>query len=372
MTKRGARIDFAAAMEATEQKSDAFTEDRFTRAQRTVAERPSALSPAVPAATADAAAAPVRQAQLEPSAPSAATQAFVDVASMQIGSTYRVPLHLIDPNPLSPRHFYRNTRVDATATSLEKNGQRVAVNGYVKPEGRVGLIEGGTRLKAAKAAGQEFLEVKIEQAPKDELDLYNRAVAFHEERSDHTALDTAMLMAKLVASGAVQSQDELCERILVNGERPSKSSVSMHMRVATTIPERLLRAMSEHETTSGIRTAYAITGLFKAERFKDDPDAALQAADDLVREIIEREVSGRAMSVKEIEDQVKARSEGPRTRDRADAIKVRFGEANGAIKVFASRGQLDFSIRGLPADKLDQLKAHIEAVCAGRVQIAED
>lgn len=60
-----------------------------------------------------------------------------------------------------------------------------------------------------------------------------------------------MLMAKLVVSGAVRSQDELCERILVSDERPSKSSVSMHMRVATTIPERLLRAMREHEITSG-------------------------------------------------------------------------------------------------------------------------
>jgi ParB family transcriptional regulator, chromosome partitioning protein len=356
--RRGS-VDLGAAMDVLANQAAQQTDSRFSRANAVVEQQPSAIGPGRddPAPGADGAA----RSSVPPAMAAQAPGSAFDVRALQVGQTYLIPVGLIDPNPYSPRFFYRSTQVDATAVSMQEKGQLAAANGYVKEGGRIGLIEGGTRLRAAKASGADVLEVKIERPPASELELYNRAAAFHDERTNHTALDTAMLLRKLLEEGHVTSQDELCTKVKINGQAPSKTTVSKYLRVSRHIPERLLRMMADHEVTSNMRAAYEISSFFVDERFKEDPSKAERLAEDVIQEAITKE-----LTVSQIEQIVQAKLAGPKTRARAEATPVKFGTASGSIKTFEQRGQLDFSIRGLDGDRLNKLKALIEDVCAGR------
>ncbi|MEJ8837661.1 ParB/RepB/Spo0J family partition protein [Ramlibacter sp. AN1133] len=351
-------MDYGDAFESMDQEASRHADSRFDVAASVVAKQTSAFA-GVPAAEA-----PAGQGASSPRLTLvSSTSAAFEINALEVGKTYSVPLSLIDPNPYSPRYFYKPGAVDKTALSMEQDGQKVAVNGYVTPEGRVSLIEGGTRLRSARVIGAESLEVKIEQPPKDALELYNRAVDFHDQRTNHTGLDTAMLMRKLVDEKIVTTQDELAEKVKVNGQKPSRQLVNGYLRI-TKIPERLLLMMSEHEATSSYSTAYEISALFISEAYEKDPEKVEILAEGLVRDII-----AKGLSYKNVRDIVASKLEGPKQRQRGNTTDVKMGDARGKLKVFDSRGQLDFSIRGLPADKLTQLKATIESICAGRVDL---
>jgi ParB family chromosome partitioning protein len=360
--KRAAPMDYGAAYESVQDTATQQAEDRFARAERVIQARPTALTAAAPAAGEPAAG----EGAASPQALRSVSGATFDVASAAVGHTYNVPLNLVDPNPYSPRHFYKSAQVDKTAISMEQKGQKVPANGFVTPEGRIRLIEGGTRLRSARAIGAATLEVRIEEPPKDDLELYNRAAEFHDERTNHTALDTAMLMRKLLDDGVCQSQDELALKVKVNGAVPSKATVSMYLRISRHVPERLLLQMADHEATSSMRVAYAISSFFTHDDYEKDKDKYETMADEVIQDVISKN-----LAVRDVESLVKSKLEGPKARQRGENTNVKLGDAKGVIKMFEGRGQLDFSIRGLPADKLTQLKATIEAICAGRTPLAE-
>lgn len=357
------KIDIGAELENMSAEADAQAQSRFAIGAAAVRSRPSPLAPAM----GSAAGAAGEQGRAAPTAAGSlpAPLAGFDVNALVVGGTYDVPIALIDANKYSPRFFYKSDRVDETAISMSEKGQKVAANGYVKA-GRVQLIEGGTRLRAARANGAETLKVVIEEPPADDLELYLRAVAFHEERTNHTALDTAVLLKRLLDDRVCSSQDELTEKVKVNGSTQSKQQISMYLRISRSIPERLLRLMSDHEATSSFTVAYELSALFVSDAYKADPDRIEQIADDLVRRI-----ASVGMSVRDVKAEIAAKLAGPKQRERSEATSVKFGDAKGVIKLFESRGQLDFSIKGVPPEKLPALKATIEAVCAGRLNLEQ-
>lgn len=353
--KRGA-IDFGAGLGEASAAAEQEATDRFAKAMRTVQETPTGLSPITTVNSPAAAPAAVAAAR---------SGGDFDIRSVKVGSTYDVPLSLIDPNPYSPRHFYKSAQVDETALSMQAKGQKVAANGFVTEAGRVQLIEGGTRLRAARAIGAHTLEVKIEEPPKSVLEQYLRGVEFHDERTNHTALDTAVLLRKLLDEGAVERQDELAAKIKINGSVPSPALVSKYLRIAGHIPNRLLMVMADHEATSTLRVAYAISSFFVDPGFEKEPDRYEQMAEETVQETVSKSLSAR-----DVEALVAAKLAGPKTRARAEATPVKMGRATGAIKLFEARGQLDFSIKGLDPETLSRLKATIESICAGRQELA--
>jgi ParB family chromosome partitioning protein len=359
---RAPKIDFAAELEAATAEATEEANNRFAIAEAAIAVRPTALAPAAPSAAVRAVGEGVPAAGTSP-ALRVVGGAF-DVRALVVGQTYDVPLALIDPNKYSPRHFYKSERVDETAISMDQKGQKVAANGFVTEAGRVQLIEGGTRLRGARANGAETLKIVIEEPPKDDLDLYLRAVAFHDERTNHTALDTAVLLKKLLEDGVCASQDELAEKVKINGSTPSKQQVSMYLRISRTIPERLLRLMSDHDATSSFSVAYELSALFAGDDVKQDPDRVEMIAEEIIRK-----VATDGMSVKDLKAEIGSKLAGPKPRQRSEATNVKFGDAKGVIKLFEARGQLDFSIKGLSAEKLPALKAHIEAICAGKISL---
>ena len=273
------------------------------------------------------------------------------IAQCTVGAIVCVPLSLIDVNPLSPRHTYRTEEVDKIASTLA-GGQDVAAHGYVCGL-RIQLIDGGTRLRAARISDRGFLDVKIEDAPNSELELFARARALNEQRSPTTALDFALSLQALMVRGAVSSQSEISELVKgPEGEHLTKSSVSLYMRIAR-MPERVQRAMSDYPETSSLVALYAVSEIFEAHA---NADEQTQAADLEAALRIAEETRRRKLNRAQVTGLVKAYLEGPKARERSSLTPIEFGSGKGQIKLFRKKGQLDLSLKGIHEDELSEVK----------------
>lgn len=342
-----AAINFAAAYTDLNAIATQATSDRFKRAEQIVAQQPSALTPP-PAAGPDAAVVhvPSREEQ---------TTAYV------IGKVYPIPIGLIDPNRVGVRHHYNVSDVDTIGNSMSVGGQMVAANGFVKPDGRIELIDGGTRWRSAKSRGLSTLDVKIEKAPENAREQFKRSVQIHDERNDHTAIDLAVSYAHLLAQQVYASQDDLAKDMTdKKGSPMSKAQLSMYLRIAT-IPERLRRQMLEHEQTRGFHVAYEVSALFNQNDFKDRSDEYERMAEEVIKEIQDRGL-GKVQAA----SLIKSKLNGKQSRTRGAVVAVKFGDKQGVIKTFIARGQLDFTIKSLSPEKLQELSEAIQRVCSGQ------
>lgn len=337
-------LDPRAAMTKHMASSNAAAEDRFARAEQITQVQPTGLSPA------PSAMAPTLNA---PAAAFVRPLAEFSIESCVVGAIVKVPLSLIDSNPLSPRQIYQDKEVDKIATSLPE-GQDVAAHGYVQ-EGRIKLIDGGTRYRAARLSDSISLDVKIEPRPEDDLQLFARARALNEQRSPTTALDFALSLKKLMERGAVRSQRDVVDRIPgPEGTKLSESMVSMYMRIGR-MPERIHKEMSKLPQTNTFTALYAVSELFEGR----DDEESLDKAIALAREIID-EIHRRELGTKQIVSLVKSRLEGPQHRERSQATPLEFGAHSpyqGQIKTFGKKGQVDLSLKGLSEDEMPEVKA---------------
>jgi ParB family chromosome partitioning protein len=345
---RPARIKFDAqsGFKSLVDSAQTAADNRFSNAAHILQSQPSAL------------AIPTEQ-EIPLARSTGRTSADFDLQSCQIGQVYSIPLALIDPNPVGVRHFYRMDNVEAIVESMEDGKQDVAVNGFVK-DNRVELIDGGTRLKAARAAGFGALDVKIEPPPKDLREQYKRSSQLNDLRSDHTALDMAINMRRLIEQGVYASQDEMAADMLDRKGKPLlKSQVSNYMRIAR-IPERLLQKMSEADQTSAFTIAYEISALFVSPAYEADQERM-----DLIAIEIIDDVRTKQLSKTQTQALVAAKIKGPKSRQSAVSSVVRFGNQNGKIKVFPSRGQVQFTIDGLNQEQVEEVRERIEKALAG-------
>ncbi len=130
------KVDPAAAMKRLQQSANAAATDRFALASQVMQTQPTGLSINV---------SPAEEPKLQNSG-----NAF-DISLCIPGAIVRVPLHLIDLNELGPRQIYQSVEIDKIASTITEY-QDDAAHGYIK-DGRVKLIDGGTRVRAAKVSG---------------------------------------------------------------------------------------------------------------------------------------------------------------------------------------------------------------------------
>lgn len=354
--KGGPKIDFDESYAEISTQAASRAETRFeapvsraSRAAALVSDSPTAFG------ASETAPAPIR------TRGEAGELPIFDPNNYTIGGVYRVPLGLLDGNTWGARVYYKAALVDRLITSFEKhdsNKQKVAANGFVKPDGRVELIDGGTRLRTANSTNAGFLDVKIEKPPASAREQFKRSKELNEERSEQTALDLAVQFRKLLDAKEYESQDALAADMGM-----TKSQVSMYLRIEA-IPDRLRRIMVDDEQTSFLTIAYEISALFTQPDFAQRQDHYEEIGEDVIRE-----VQAKKLGKQQVIALVRSKLEGPRSRERPEAVKVKYNEAEGTIKMFAARGQLDFSIRGLPPEQLDALAKSIKDLCAGQLPL---
>lgn len=276
-----------------------------------------------------------------------------------IGQTYRLPLHMFQKSENNARLFYLPSELDEMSQSLTSAGQDYPTLGYVR-NGKIVLTDGQKRLQASANAGLFDLEVKITEKPETEADEYEASRRVNKLRSTQTSLDDAFKWRSLLDRGVYKSQDELAERL---EEKKEKVSKILGIR---RIPERLIRTMLDNEKTSTWSVAYLISTIFDAKRIEE---MGADKVEELAREIVE-EVIKKELSKKQVEDLISKKIQGPKKRAQAESMPVKFGEWKGELKIFPGRGQLDMSFRGLPEEKVNQLKEMIEKVLAGQPPLA--
>lgn len=352
-------LDLAAATSEMTAHSEVTANNRFARARDVTSEIPHGLAHAAPQSESSLSA-EVAGVQKSLSAPPGTV---FDPSKCVIGMIYSVPLGLIDPNPDGARYFYRAADVDRISESLQKNNQDDPANGFVKG-GRVVLINGGTRLRSARSAGRPELIVRIVAEPANRRELYKESARLNDERTDHTALDTAYRISCLINDGVYATQEEAGKDLKQRDGAPmTKSQVNMLFRIGK-IPERLMRKMADHDQTSAFTIAYEISGIFVQSDFGErEVEYEMLAA-----EIID-EVQAKDMSKTQVQALIKSKLEGPKTRQRAESSSISYAGAKGMIKVFPSRGQLDLSMKGLTASKCEELKSLIEKACSGQYEL---
>lgn len=340
------KLDPKAAMRRQTESSIAAADDRFAIAQAVTQRRPTGLTAEEGAPVALT----TPSEQVGKRVVTVARSGGFDIASCEVNSIVEVPLAYIEPNALSPRQIYLDENVDLIAESLPTR-QDVPVSGYVK-DGRIHLIDGGTRLRAARISDREFLDVKIEEAPENDLALFKRARDFNEHRSATTPLDFALSLKLLLERKAVGSQDEIVE--LIEGpdkKKLTKATVSKYLRIAR-MPDKVQRAMSQSEETTSLAALYAVSELFS----EGQDDAELERATEAALEIVD-EVRRRKLNRNQITTLVKHRLEGPKTRDRSATLPLDFGRRKGQVKMFYKKGQIDLTINGLVEDEMPELRS---------------
>lgn len=340
---RKLKLDNAQAMQAHQAAASSAAVDKFAAAEAITKVQPNGL--AAPAVVIPApAAAPVPAV-----AAVVTTVATFDLSACVPGSIVRVPLYLIDTNPLSPRQIYTSEEIDKIAKTLP-GGQDVAAHGYVA-DGRIKLIDGGTRFRAAKITDRSYLDVKIEEPPADMVALFTRARALNEQRSDTTALDYALSLQTLLNAGAVASQRELIEKVEApGGGRLSEGTVSQYLRMAR-MPEKVQRVMAGSAETSTAAALYAIATMF------DDgmDEVTLEKREELAFEVIE-EIKKRKLNKAQIAALVKSKLEGPKSRDRSTVHPLAFGSHKGQIKMFTRKGKIDLTLGGLTESDMPEVR----------------
>lgn len=351
-----AAFNLGASMSKLQTASNEAADNRFDVARQVTQAHPTALSAsAVPSVGEHRATQTAGSGNDDPNS--------FEPNSCEVGSVYHVPLKFIDENQYGARHFYRPNEVDDIGKTMQSGGQDVAANGFVK-DNRIKLIDGGTRLRAARSHGLLTLEVKIEAPLEDPKDQFKRSALLNDQRSAHSSLDLAYRMNQMLKEGIYASNDDLAANVPgPAGNLLSKSQVSMYLRIAR-IPERLLQKMSVNDQTSTFTIAYEISGIFQAPGYAENPEKFDQLAEDAIDEIQLKQL-GKEQSKALIAAKIK----GPQTRVRAETLTIKYADKKGTLKVFPSRGQLDFSIKGLPEIALIDLKDQIEKLCSGQLPL---
>jgi len=291
------------------------------------------------------------------SLPGQRREAFVDVSHCREGATYEVPLHLVRPNPYGARYFYHADEVDAIGASMQANEQDEPAKGFVDGD-HITLIDGGTRLRAARSTGRPTLAVTIRKAPAGPREMLRESARMNIERSEHTALDLAMIATQMLAEGLYKTHDEIAADLPTRDGKPmDRASVVRLLRIGK-IPERVLRTMSEHEKTSGLRAAYEVSALFVQDDYDQRVDEYMAMAEEVIDEIQKKD-----LTLKQTIDLVASKLRGPKPRHRPNTWPIAYANARGHLKVFADRGEVHFSLRGLSPDEMADMQRKLEGIC---------
>jgi len=139
-------------------------------------------------------------------------------------SVARLPIELIDPNPLQPRRIFQHDRLEELAQSISANGiiQPLVVRRRAE---RYQLVAGERRWRAAKIAGVASVPAVIQEIPDEHL--LEITLIENIQREDLNAIETA------------QAFDRLCRELQLNHEEVGRRTGKDRSTIANLI--RLLQ-----------------------------------------------------------------------------------------------------------------------------------
>lgn len=272
-----------------------------------------------------------------------AIQVLVEsAANYLIGQTYDIPVQRIKSNPYNARVIYTSASVDEMAISLAKDGQTTPATAYISKDGQVTLVDGETRLRGSRSGGMPTLRVEIQEEPKNNRALYEKARTANVHRNDQTPLDDAIKWTALIESKEYKNQVEIANAL---GYREDHVSRIMKLAIFT-MP--VMYSLAEEPSLLNLRMLTAIREYFEAK----GGEATLELIPDIAKN---------DTGYRKVTELAKADSTGA-TRARSERSAVSYGTAKGEVKSFAKGGRLELSIKGLSEDEMTELREKIVAL----------
>lgn len=213
------------------------------------------------------------------------------------GTIAAISLDLIDRNPFQPRADFDPAGLDELRRSIEEKGiiQPITVR---RKEHRYQLISGERRVRAARGAGLREIPAYIIQVSADE-EMLELALIENLQREHLNPIEVAISYKRLIDECSL-TQEDVSRRI-----GKDRSTITNFLRLLK-LPEEVQLAVRHGELSTG--HARAILGL---------EDAARQIA--ACRKVIKR-----GLSVRQVEELVRAKSPGGRHQTgKAATVNVR-------------------------------------------------
>jgi len=161
----------------------------------------------------------------------------------------RVPIDLIDANPLQPRTVFQAERLQELADSIKANG--IIQPLVVRARGaRYELVAGERRWRAARLAGVTDIPVSVQEISDDRL--LEISLIENIQREDLNAIEVAHAFERL-ARDLNLSHDEIAQR---TGK--DRTTITNTLRLLK-LPSDVQQLVAEHRLSMG--TARAILGL---------------------------------------------------------------------------------------------------------------
>jgi ParB family chromosome partitioning protein len=236
-----------------------------------------------------------------------------------------IPVHDISPNRYQPRQDFDETELDELAESIRQHGVIQPIVVRRVEEGRIELISGERRLRAAIKAGWAEMPTWIREA--DDRQVAEIAIVENVQRKDLNPLEKAQSFQNYIETYGC-TKDELAARVQVN-----RSTVSNLIRLL-----ELPREVQGHIRTGSLSQGHARALL---------PLGDEQEQINLCRRILTEQLNVR--TVEEIVTQIINQLDGPQdhgctlwsgnTAEAIDAAQHNFGEGNDGASDESARSE---------------------------------
>jgi len=166
----------------------------------------------------------------------------------------KLPIAVLDDNPLNSRTFYSEEVARARATSIAAEGQLTPAMVTPNPNdpSRYILIDGHYRKRAIRHLNQTEMDCCVLDGL-SKVDFYRLARTLNAERAQESTLDVAFGYRKLIEQGLAKTDDELAS--IVGESRPK---VNKLLAIAD-LPQLVLDVMTKTPEAFGLVIAYELT-----------------------------------------------------------------------------------------------------------------
>lgn len=207
-------------------------------------------------------------------------------------SVSRLPVELIDPNPLQPRGTFVPEKLQELADSIRANG--IIQPLVVRPSGdRYQIVAGERRWRAAKLAGLTAVPVVLQNIPDDRL--LEITLVENIQREDLNPIEIAMAFEALARDLNLTHDD------IANRTGKDRTTITNMLRLRK-LPWEVQQLLAERRLTPG--HARAILGL---------------PGEDLQRQVADKACS-QGLSVRQVERLVRRMTAGREPKPPEDAL----------------------------------------------------
>jgi ParB family chromosome partitioning protein len=272
------------------------------------------------------------------------------------GQLRLVAPHLLDDNPLNARQIYLDGALRRLADDLKLRGQLTPVRA-IERSGRLVLVDGHRRVKAARLAGLAHVRVEVVAPPREETGLYFDSLAANLHREPPTPLDDSLIWRELLDRGVFATQEELAEALRTHtGRAITQEQISRTLQLQR-LPETV-RDACVAASLINLRYLYALLGYF-----------TVRGEADCMRLVLETVEHG--LSARDVENRVRTATGPARPKPHAMRYKVGFGEGRGELREFDQDGRVELHLKGLSASARSVLVEQLRALLASGAQRAE-